>query len=240
MVVDYDLTFLKKLEGIRTYSSSPLTEIKHSGLDNDTYLWVKGNNLLVLINVVLMRQINAIPLFGMNESKIKGKKFQPVKVLVNEFENTRKYFTEYVVDGDTFISLKIGEKSVKYYDISDKLPEFKVIYSVEASKDGKYLIILANSHKNIYKGEKVILVVEFNYRMKVIEKQILSVKIPDFLPSVKRVRYPKMGDVFVVNLSDCICLYKMNEDGKIFVSEIINDEIQCKKNNLYHRREKGF
>lgn len=75
------------------------------------------------MNVILMRQINAFPLFAKTEQKIKNKKFQPVKVLVNEFKGKRKYFAEYTIDGDIFISLKFGEKSVKYFELTEKIPD---------------------------------------------------------------------------------------------------------------------
>lgn len=126
LVVDYDLTFLKKLEGVRTQKKSGLSEIKTYGLDADIFMWVKGNNMIVLVNVLLMRQITSYPLFGRSEMRVKGSKFQPVKVLLNEMNLTRKYFSEFSIDGDTYISLKLGEKSVKYFNLQEKLPDSKL------------------------------------------------------------------------------------------------------------------
>lgn len=100
---------------------------------------------------------------------------------------------------------------------------------MECTKDGRYLIILANSHKNIYKGEKIILVLDFNLRLKLLDRQLLSVKIADFLPKIQRVESKKKEDLFIVNLSDCFCVYEITDDGKVILNEMVMDSLKCIK-----------
>lgn len=106
-----------------------------------------------------------------------------------------------------------------------------MIYSVDCTKDGQYLIVLGNSHHNIYKGQKFIFVFDFSIRLTLRDKQILSVKVKDFLPKISRVEAMKKRDIFVVNLSDCFCIYNVTPKGKIILEEIVQDGIEC--NPLY-------
>lgn len=112
-----------------------------------------------LVNVQTLRKVTEVNIFGKNQDLVESSfQFSPIKVLVcqvkpNHYDLTNKskfifkWFGEFLLNKQIWLSVKISDKNVKFVPMESKIQDCQHILSVDCTSDGQYLIICYTTSK---------------------------------------------------------------------------------------------
>lgn len=206
VVLDYFLTVLKKIEGvpgtpfIKSFSQSSTTV---SSQDEAFFNWLKGNHQSALIDIETFEEIDRGPLFGTVTT------YADYLPLLSAYSQKRWCGVHYKKDCFEFGWISEDQKVVTR--LEKVIPEAEKVLSLHLSKDGRYVIVLIATNKELSLASIILVSLSFGNTFPLIDYRRVKSSSINFTPTVSKDRE---GNCFVLNSGNDLSVYEITESGK--------------------------